>query len=117
MGAAGAGGWGREGREGGEGRERREGGGVEGGKRVPGPGPGAAQPRGRPHVRHVEAQPGCRQSPPPSPIGLCRHRSGGLSVSSLEVMLPLIGPQVVRLLCCCARPAPELMTSDWLPGM
>ena len=89
--------WQNMGEAGGGGRgERGEGGKGEGGKRGPGPGPGAARPRGRPHGHHVEARPGCQQSPPSSHISLCRHRSGGLSVSFPEVMLPLIGPQVVR---------------------
>lgn len=65
--------------------------GMEGGKRGRRSGPRAAGPRGRPRVRHVEARPGRQQSPPSPHIGLHRHRFGGLSVSSPEVTLPLIG--------------------------
>lgn len=92
-------------------------GGQKAGQRGPGPGPGPAEPQGRPHLGHAEAWPGHRQSPPSSHTGLRRHRSGGLSVSSPEVMLPLIGPQVVRPLCCSARPPPQVMTSDWPAGL
>jgi len=51
------------------------------------------------------------------PCSLGQQRSGGLSVSSPEVLLPLIGPQVVRLLGCSARPSPEVKTCHWLPGL
>ena len=66
---------------------------------------------GRPHVRHVEAWPGCRQSPPPSHIGLHWHRWGGLSESSPEVMLPRIGPLGCHSVLVWGLPFPEVMFS------